>query len=405
MSQRAEGHIAVLDAGSARTRMLIAELHDGALRYLGHGEAPAAGVRRGVISDLKPACASINQAAVTAEAVAQAVVEECVAGMGGPHIRGLNSEGGISLGSRMREITREDVRAAADRARAVSLGSDREMLHLLPRHFILDEQPGIHDPVGMVGHQLEVSLHLSTCSASAHQSLVTCANRAGLAVTETVYEGLAAAEASVPADERELGTCLIDIGAGSSELIVFFEGAVAYTAVIPIGGDHFTNDLAVGLRVSIPEAEWIKHVYGNVVVTSVSESNELDIVGMQGHEPRTVKQRLVSEILAFRARELFQLVRESLRQGGVLEALGAGCVLVGGGARLAGLLDVAESLLRAPARVGTPVPLSRMPQELVAPEYATLIGLLLYAHRTRQVRAQQDSSLRARLRTIFAGSI
>ncbi len=405
MSQREEGLITVLDAGSARTRVLIAELHEGALRYRGHGEAPSAGVRRGVIAELKPAAESINQAAVEAEHVGQTVVEECVAGIGGPHIRGLNAEGGISLGSRMREITREDVRAAADRARAVQLGSDREVLHLLPRHFILDGEPGIHDPVGMVGHQLEVSLHLSTCSASAHQSLVTCANRAGLNVAETVYEALAAAEASVSVDERELGSCLIDIGAGSTELIVFFEGAVAYTAVVPVGGDHFTNDLACGLHISIPEAEWIKHEFGNAVVTSVSQSSEVDLVGLPGHEPRTVRQRFVAEIIEPRARELFTMIRDSLRSGGVLEALGAGCVLVGGGARLTGVLDVAESVLRAPARVGTPVPLSRMPQALVAPEYAAMVGLLLYAHRTSQVRAEQHGSLRARLRTIFAGSI
>ena len=405
MSQKTEGLITVLDAGSARTRVLIAELHEGALRYRGHGEAPSAGVRRGVIAELKTAAESINQASLAAEAVAQTVVEQCIAGIGGPHVRGLNSEGGISLGSRMREIARDDVRAAADHARTISLAPDREVLHLLPRHFILDGQPGIHDPVGMVGHQLEVSLHLSTCSASAHQSLVTCANRAGLAVTETVYEALAAAESSVPVDERELGSCLIDIGAGSTELIVFFEGAVAFTAVVPIGGDHFTNDLACGLRVSIPEAEWIKHEFGNAVVTSVSQSNEVDLVGMQGHQPRTVKQRFVAEIIEPRARELFNMIRDSLRQGGVLEALGAGCVLVGGGARLTGLLDVAESVLRVPARVGTPVPLSRMPQALVAPEYAALVGLLLYAHRTSLVRSQQEGSLRARLKTIFAGSI
>jgi cell division protein FtsA len=403
--EKPEGLITVLDAGSARTRVLIAELHEGSLRYMGHGEAPGAGVRRGIISDLKPASDSINQAAIAAEAVAGVIVEECVAGIGGPHFRGVNSEGGISLGSRQREITREDVRAAADRARAISLPSDREVLHLLPRHFILDEVPGIHDPVGMVGHQLEVSLHLLTCSSSAHQSLVTCANRAGLSVRESVYEALASAESSIPADERELGTCLIDIGAGSTEMIVFFEGAVAFTAALPIGGDHFTNDLAQGLHITIPEAEWIKHQYGHCVVTSVPQSNEVELTGLHGQEPRAVKQRLVAEILEPRARELFQMIRDSLRSGGVLDALGAGCVLTGGGARLTGILDVGESLLRVPARVGTPLRLSRMPQELIAPEYTALVGLLLYAHRTSLLRAQQESGLRAKLRTIFAGSI
>jgi cell division protein FtsA len=385
--------------------VLVAELHDGALRYRGHGVADSTGVRKGLIAELKQATQSINKAATAAEAMAQGTIDSCVVGIGGPHIRGVNSRGGVSLGTRLREITREDVRAAVDRARSVSLPSDREIIHLLPQQFILDEQPGIHDPVGMVGNRLEVNLHISTASASALQSVVTCANKAGLEVTESVFEAIAAAEATVSADERELGVCLIDIGAGSTELVVFFEGSVAHTSVVPIGGDHFTNDLAVGLHVSVPEAEWIKCEYGHAVVTSVSSSNEIELQGMPGHAPRTVRQRYVSEILEPRARELFHLLRDNLRQGGVLEALGAGCVLTGGGARLPGLLDTAESLLRVPARIGTPVPLSRMPEELVAPENATLVGTLLYAHRTSVTRAAEDQGLRAKLRAIFAGSL
>lgn len=406
MTPAGEEILAVLDMGSAQTRMLVAELHEGSLRYRGHGIAPSGGLRRGVIADLKPATEAINAASVAAEAASQTVVEKCVAGLGGPHVRGVNSQGGIALGSRMREITREDVRAAADRARAISLPSDREVLHLLPRHFLLDEVPGIHDPVGMVGHQLEVSLHLVTSSASAHQSLVTAANKAGLEVSETVYEALAAAESSLSADERELGCCLLDIGAGSTELIVYFEGAVVYTAVVPIGGEHFTNDLAVGQHLSIPEAEYLKCEYGHAVVTSVSQSSEIEWQGDPNAPSRgSIRQRALAEILEPRARELFSLIRETLRTGAVLEALGAGCVLVGGGARLPGMLDTAESILRVPARLGAPVPLSRMPGEMQQPEYAVLVGLLLYAHRTGLARAQQEGSLRAKLRSMFAGSI
>jgi cell division protein FtsA len=404
MSQT-EQLLTVLDVGSATTRVLVAELHEGALRYRGHGVAESTGMRKGLIAELKQAAHCINKAATTAETMAQGTIDRCVVGIGGAHIRGLNSRGGVSLGSRLREITREDVRAAVDRARSVSLPSDREIIHLLPQQFILDEQPGIHDPVGMVGNRLEVNLHISTASASALQSIVTCANKAGLEVTESVFEAIAAAEATVSADERELGSCLIDIGAGSTELVVFFEGSVAHTSVIPIGGDHFTNDLAVGLHISAPEAEWIKCNYGHAVVTSVSSSNEIELQGMPGHLPRMVRQRYVSEILEPRARELFQLLRENLRQGGVLEALGAGCVLAGGGSRLPGLLDTAESLLRVPARIGTPVPLSRMPEELITPENATLVGMLLYAHRTSVTRAAEDQGLRAKLRAIFAGSL
>jgi cell division protein FtsA len=406
MTPKQEGVLAVLDVGTSKTRVLVAELHEGSLRYRGHGIAPSAGMRRGIIAELQPAADAINQASVLAEASAQAVIEQCVAGIGGAHVRGVNSQGGIALGSKMREITREDVRAAADRARAISLPSDRQVLHLLPRHFLLDEVPGIHDPVGMVGHQLEVSLHLATCSSSAHQSLVTCANRAGLEVSETVYEALAAAESSLSPDERELGCCLIDIGAGSTELIVYFEGAVVYSAAIPIGGDHFTNDLAVGQHLTLPEAEYLKCEYGHAVVTSVSQTSEIEWEADEAGPSRgSIRQRALAEILEPRARELFGLIRESLRNGAVLEALGSGCVLVGGGSRLPGLLDTAESILRVPARIGTPVPLSRMPSALQQPEFSVLVGLLLYAHRTNTLRAQEEGTLRAKLRAMFAGSI
>jgi cell division protein FtsA len=405
MSQKNSNLITVLDAGSSKVRVMVAELHEEALRYRAHAEAPSDGQRRGIISDLAKATAAINQAATQAEVGAQAVIESLVAGIGGPHLRGVNSRSGITMGTRLREITREDVRAAVERARSVSLPADREILHLLPQQFILDEQPGIADPIGMVGNRLEVNLHLVAASASAVQSLVTCANRASLEVTDTVFEGIAAAESTLSADERELGVCLLDIGAGSTEIIVFFEGAVQHTGVIPIGGDHFTNDLAVGLHVTPPEAEWLKCQYGHAVVTAVPAVNEIQLTGMPGHEPRMVRQRYLSEILEPRARELFQMVRDNLRQGGVLEALGAGCVLTGGASRLGGMLDTAESLLRVPARIATPVPISRMPAELVVPENAALVGLLLYTHRTRMVRAAEDQGLRAKLRAIFAGSV
>jgi cell division protein FtsA len=405
MSQTTDDLITVLDSGSSKTRVFVAELHEGALRYRAHAVVNSAGVRKGLISDLIPASKAFNRAATEAERMANAVIASCVVGVGGPHVRGVNSQGGISLGTRLREITREDVRAAVDRARSVSLPADREVVHLLPQQFILDEQPGIHDPVGMVGNRLEVNLHISTCSASAAQSVVTCANKAGLEVTDTVFEAIAAAEATVSADERELGACLIDIGAGSTELVVFFEGAVAHTASVPLGGDHFTNDLAVGLHVPVQEAESLKMLYGNCVVTSVPSSNEVELAANEQQPARVVKHRYLSEILEPRARELFHMLRDNLRQGGVLEALGAGCILTGGGAHLVGLAEVAESLLRVPARIGYPVPLSRMPEELIQPEFSTAIGMLLYTHRTSVMRAAEDQGLRAKLRAIFAGSL
>jgi cell division protein FtsA len=400
MSTRADELITVIDVGSARTRVLTAELHDGALRYRGHAIVESKGIRKGLIAELGPATECINKAATIAERLSGGVIEKCVVGVGGQHVRGVNSRGGISLGARMREITREDVRATVDRARSVSLPADREVIHLLPQQFLLDDQPGIHDPVGMVGTRLEVNLHLSTCSGGVLQSIVTCANKAGLEVTETIFEAIAAAEAIVSADERELGACLIDIGAGSTELVVFFEGSVAHTAVIPIGGDHFTNDLALGLHVPVPEAEWLKHEFGHCVVTAVSNASELTL-----RDGRVIRQRLIAEMLEPRGRELFYMLRDNLRQGGVLEALGAGCILTGGGAKMAGLLEVAESLLRVPARIGSPVKVSRMPEELAEPECAALVGMLLYSHRTGVLRAAEDGGLRAKLRAMFAGSV
>ena len=245
MNQREDNLITVLDAGSAKSVVLVAELQDGVLRYRGHGIERSKGMRKGLIAELGPAAEAINRAALTAERVAKAGIETCVVGIGGSHVRGINSRGGISMGNRMREITREEVKAAVDRARSVALPPDREVLHLLPQEFILDDQAGIHDPLGMVGNRLEVNLHLSTCSGGVAQSVITCANRAGLEVLDTVYEGIASAEAVLSADERELGVCMADIGSSTTELAVFFEGSIAHTAVLPIGGDHFTNDLAV----------------------------------------------------------------------------------------------------------------------------------------------------------------
>ncbi len=409
MTQKQDNLITVLDAGSSKSVVLVAELHDGVLRYRGHGVEASRGMRKGLISELDPAAEAINKAALTAERTAKAAIETCVVGIGGTHVRGINSRGGISMGSRMREITREEVRAAVDRARQIALPPDREVLHLLPQEFILDDQAGIHDPIGMVGNKLEVNLHLSTCSGGVAQSVITCANRAGLEVQDTIFEGIASAEAVLSADERELGVCMADIGASTTEIAVFFEGSIAHTAVLPIGGDHFTNDLAVGLHIAVQEAEYLKKTFGHSVVTSVPQLNEIEVGGnlaISGGQPaRLVRQRFLAEILEPRARELFTMLRDNLRAGGVLEALGAGLVLTGGGANLLGMLDNAESLLRVSARIGSPVPLSKMPDELARPEFSAAIGMLLYTHRTQARRASEEQGLRSKLKAIFAGSL
>jgi cell division protein FtsA len=404
MSQNQDNLIVVLDIGSAVTRILAADLNEGALRYRGHAAVDSSGMRKGMIAELAPAARVVKAATEQCERVARANIDECVVGVGGPHIRGLNTNGGFELGSRMREIAKEDVRTAVERARAVERPPDREILHLLPRQFIVDDQAGIFDPVGMIGQRLEVDLHIVTCSGSALQSTVTCANRAGLEVTEAVLESIAAAESTLSADERELGVCLLNVGAHSSDLVVFFEGAVAHTSSVPVGGAHFTNDLAVGLQIPVVNAEQLKRMYGHCVVTAVPQHAEIEVPNPQPGAAATLSLRVVAEVLEPRARELMYFVRESLRQGGVLDALGAGCVLTGGGSMLPGMLDVTESQLRVPARTGMPVRLSNMPGELAHPAFSTAIGMLLYAHRTRVTRAAEKDGLRAKLKAIFAAS-
>jgi len=404
MNSSQDNLIVALDIGSAWTRMLVVEQIDRALRYCGHGVAASAGMRKGMIAELGPAVKAVEAATKQAEFSSGINIGECAVGVGGPHIHGLNTNGGIELGSRMREIDNEDVQSAFLRAQAVAWPADRKVLHLLRREFILDDQPGIFDPVGMIGRKLEVDLHISTCSGSALQSTVTCANRAGLEVTETVLESIAAAEATLTADERELGVCLIDIGCHSTDLIVIVEGAVVHSASIRIGGQHFTNDLAIGLDVSIAQAEELKQSYGHSVVTEVPQDEEIELAS------RILRRRTLAEILEPRARELLYYVKESLREGGVERegaverALGAGCVLTGGGALLPGMNYNAESLLRVPARTGVPVRISHLPSELVHPGFSTAIGMILYAQRTRANRPVESNTFSSKLRAVFAGS-
>src|SRR3954454_9818806 len=267
MANQQASYITAIDVGSAKTCALVAELTDAGLRYRGHGVAESRGSRKGVIAELDKAIASIQRAVEAAEDVAGAPVEHAIIGIGGAHVRGVNSHGGISLGTRPREIGRDEIKQAVERGRAIPLPADREILHLLPQEFILDDQTGVNDPLGMMAARLEVRVHMVTVSSSALQNVVTAVNRAGVHVDDTVFEPLACADATLRADERELGVCLADLGAGSTSIIVFQEGAVAHTGVIPIGGDHFTSDLSVGLCTPVAEAEKIKRLYGNAIVT------------------------------------------------------------------------------------------------------------------------------------------
>jgi cell division protein FtsA len=394
--------LAVIDVGSAKTCALVAETTDNGLRYRGHGIAESRGSRKGVIVDLDKAVSSIQKAVETAEDAAGAPIEHALVGVAGSHVRGLNSHGGITFGTRPREIAKEEIRMAVDKARAIQLPADREILHLLPQEFILDEQPGVHDPLGMMAARLEVRVHMVTAASSATQNVVTAVNRAGVHVDDTVFEPLACADSILRADERDLGVCLADIGAGSTELAIFHQGAVAYTGVIPVGGDHFTSDLSVGLCTPVNEAEKLKKLYGNAIVTLIPEGNEVEVPSVGDRPSRLMPQRLLGEILEPRARELCEMLRDTLRQSGMFDICLAGLVLSGGGSRLPGLIDIAESVLRKSVRLSWPVPLAKMPTALAEPEFATALGMVYYGHRARVARGLQDGRWSSRLRAMFA---
>ena len=415
MARRSRNLVA-LDIGSRKTCVLIGApdragpagpdsigAGEANIRLLGSGIAETRGTRRGVIVNLEMTVASIRQAVQQAEAAAGATVESAMVGIAGMHLKSVNSRGGVSLGSRPRDITREDVRSAVDAARAISLPEDREVIHVLPQEFLLDAQNGIRDPIGMIGSRLEANVHIVTASAAATQNVVTAANRAGVLVADTVLEPLAAADACLSADEKELGVALIDIGGGTSELIVFEHGAVRHTGVIPVGGDHFSNDVAVGLRTPIPEAERIKCRYGCALFDILKEDQAIEITSVGDRPPRTVFQRALCDILGPRAQELITLIRDELRRGGYDRALGAGVVLTGGGARLHGMIEVAERILEKPVRLAIPRRLGNMPPDIEQPEYSAAVGLLLYAGRLERLEQQRHVGFGERLKKLMRG--
>lgn len=396
-------YIVALDVGSAKTAAVVAQITgEGDMRCLALGSAETKGLRKGQVSNLDLAARSIRQAVDEAEKRAGTPIESTILGVGGGYIGGFNSRGGLGLGSRPRDVTRDDVRRAVDMARQVRLPDGAEVLHVLPQGFWLDSQNGIRDPIGMVGRQLDVNVHLVVSPAVLAQNMVAAVNRAGMTVTDLVLEPLAAAESVLSQDERELGSCLLDIGAGTTELLVYANGAVRHTAAISIGGDHFTNDLAVGIRTPIAEAERIKReeVWSGVELGEQDRSIEIPCVG--DRPPRSIAADQVADILDARAQELLDLVRRELQRAGLLSAIPAGLVLVGGGARLQGLAEMAEKVLSVPARVGRPRGLADVPEEAIAPEFAAIVGLALYGGRAKQAQEQQPT-FSARLKGLFLG--
>ena len=400
-----ERHIVALDIGSTKTCALIGEMEEGGgVKFAALGAAESKGWRKGQIVNLDLAVSSIRRAVEEAETLVGVPVESAMIGVAGVHVRGVNSRGGITLGSRPRDVQRDDVRRAIEAARGVTLPEDREILHVLPQEFSLDAQDNIRDAIGMVGQRLEANVHIVTASGTATQNIVTAVNRAGVRVDDTVLEPFASAEACLTQDERELGCCLLDIGGGTTELIAYAAGMVRHTAAIPVGGDHFTNDLAVGLRTPVPEAEKIKRERATAIRGESAEDTPIEIASVGDRPPRTVFTRTLSEIVGPRAQELLMLIRDELRRGGLESQIPAGIILTGGGSQLRGLVELSERIFNLPVRIGIPRGLGQMSEDVSRPEYSAAVGLVLYGARTRRFAGARPTGFMGKLKSMFAGA-
>ena len=381
---RKEQYVVGLDVGTSTVICVVGEsLEDGSLHIVGIGVSESRGIKRGVVVNLEAAVDSIKKAIEEAELMAGIEIDLVHLAVSGPHIKGFNSRGVVAVAGKNREVTRDDVRRAIDAAKAVSLPAGREILHVLPQDFVVDEQDGIGAPEGMTGARLEVNVHVVTGAASSTQNIVACVNRAGVQVIDTVIDQLAASEAVLTPDEKELGVALVDIGGGTVDLAIYERGHLWHTAVVAVGGDHFTNDIAVGLRTPIPDAEKVKRKSGCALSSMVDEDDTIDVASVGGRKPRVMARRILSEILQPRAEEIFHLVWDEIHRAGYEKALNSGIVLTGGGAILEGMPEIAEQIFDLPIRRGTPIGVAGLADHVNSPVFATPVGVVLYAHRNR----------------------
>ncbi len=397
---RNERYVVGLDIGTTSICCVVAELRpDNSVHVVGLGESPSRGLRKGVVVNLDATVDAIKSAVEKAELMAGVNVESAIIGIAGGHIRSFNSRGVVTVSNRERTVTRDDVTRVLEAARAVSIPQDREILHVLPQEFVLDDQVGIASPQGMIGSRLEANVHIVTAATASVQNLVSCANRAGLEVRDTVLEQLAVAEATLTPDEKELGVALIDIGGGTTDLAIFERGSIWHTAVLPVGGDHFTNDLAVGLRTPIPDAEKLKRRHGCALISMAGENESIEVPSVGGRQPRLLSHQTMSEILEPRATEIFTLIHEEVTRAGFERLLNAGVVLTGGGSLLPGATEVAEQVFDLPVRQGHPGGNEGHAEPPSGPQHATAIGLSLYGARNQPPKKKRPTL------TVPAGSL
>lgn len=368
-----------LDVGTTKICVVVGRITEGKVNIVGIGSHPSTGLRKGVVVNMDSTVNSIRKAIEEAELMAGIKIDSCWTGIAGAHIKSFNSNGVVAI--KDKEVRLDDINRAIDAAKAVAIPADRELLHVIPQEFIVDDQDGIRDPIGISGVRLEVKVHIVTGSVSSAQNIVKCCKLAGLSVDDIILGQLASAEATLAPEEKEIGVALVDIGGGTSDIAVFSTGSIKYTSVLPFGGNNITNDIAIGLRTPLDEAEKIKKKYGCAFAGMIGANETIEVPSVGGRKPRTLMRKTLADIIEPRVEEISSMIYEEIRKSGLEKLLASGVVLTGGCSNLEGLPELVEQIFNLPARRGYPVGVGGLVDVVNNPIYATGVGLLLYGYK------------------------
>ena len=395
MSGKRDNLIVGLDIGTTKICAIVGNLTEEGIDIVGIGTAPSKGLRKGVVINIESTVASIKKAIEEAELMAGCEIKSVYAGIAGGHIKGFNSQGVIAI--KNREVSPEDVKRVIEAAKAIAIPMDREVIHILPQEFIIDDQDGIREPLGMSGVRLEAKVHIVTGAVASAQNIVKSCNRACHEVADIVLEQLASSEAVLSADEKELGVALVDIGGGTTDIAIFVDGAIKHTSVLSLGGNHLTNDIAGGLRTPMAEAERIKQKYGCCLSSLVGKDETIEVPSVGGRKPRILSRQLLCEILEPRVEEIFTLVNREIVKSGLEDLIASGVVITGGSTILEGMPELAEQIFNLPVRRGLPQRIGGLIDVVNSPVYATGVGLVVYGSKNVGVHefptAQSDDTV------------
>ncbi len=395
-----------LDIGTTKVCAAVGEYNQhGAIEIIGLGTSVSKGMRRGVVINIEATLKSVAEAVEAAEMMSGREISSVVTGIGGAHIEGINSRGVVAVSGRDREITDEDLKRVIDAAKAIVIPMDREVLHVIPQEFIVDDQGGIRDPLDMIGVRLEAEVHIITGSVSSAENLLKCVNRAGFRVQDIVLESLASSEAVLSEDEKELGVLLVDLGGGTTNVLAHIDGAPYHTDVISIGGSQVTSDLSIMLKTPIDSAEKIKKDAGCCYMPLVESDEEVVIPGVGGWPAASIPRKEMCLIIQPRMTEIFDMVRDQLVKKSLVGHLGGGVVLSGGGALLPGSAELAQEVFEVPVRVGFPKAMGGLTKEYQNPSYSTAVGLLLYAAENAGRQRKQRPGMPRRQGEGFVGKL